>query len=229
MTYSPPVTADPREPRAPKSPVVMGIAGGTGSGKTTVATKIVASLPIGQAIMLQHDWYYRDLGHLPFEERTKINFDEPASLESELLISHLCALREGRAVDCPQYDFATHTRAKTVRRVEPCPIIVVEGILLFATPALRELFDLRLFVDTDDDIRLMRRIKRDILHRGRDIESIQRQYYNTVRVMHQVHVAPNKRYAHLVIPEGGENREAVDVIVSNLLYGLGRLEAKTST
>lgn len=205
------------------APYLIGIAGGTGSGKTTVADKIVEGLPTGCAVVIQHDWYYRDFSDLPWERRVRVNFDEPAALENELLVAHLKALKAGRTVECPQYDFATHTRKDETHPVEPASIIVVEGILLFAVPALRDRFDLRLFVDTDDDIRLMRRIKRDILHRGRDIESIQRQYYRTVRPMHLKHVAPTRQAAHLVILEGGRNREAIDVIVGRLLYALFKI------
>jgi len=212
------------EPIRSRGPVVIGIAGGTGSGKTTVATKIVEALPSGEAVMIQHDCYYRDLSHLPFEDRVKINFDEPRALENDLLMAHLAQLRKGERVDIPQYDFGTHSRARDVRVIEPATILVVEGILLFAVPGLRKMFDLRLFVDTDDDIRLMRRIRRDILHRGRDIDAIQKQYYETVRPMHQQHVAPTKRYAHLVIPEGGDNKEAVDVIVGRMLYTLWNMK-----
>lgn len=204
------------------SVLVLGIAGGTGSGKTTVATKIVEKLPPGQAVMLQHDWYYRDNAHLSLEERKRVNYDEPAALESELLVAHLQALRSWQPVECPQYDFANHTRSTQRRSLSPHRILVVEGILLYAVPALREMFDLRFFVDTDDDIRLMRRIKRDLIHRGRDIRSIQAQYYDTVRPMHLLHVAPSKQHAHLIIPEGGENRQAVDVIVGRLLHALAR-------
>jgi uridine kinase len=200
--------------------MLIGIAGGTGSGKTTVAHKILERMPPGEAALIEYDWYYKDHTELSFEEKGKLNFDEPAALESALLIEHLEALRAGRAVDCPQYDFATHSRKAETRLVAPCRIIVVEGILAFAVPALRELFDLRLFIDTDDDIRLMRRIKRDITKRGRDIGSIQDQYYHTVRPMHRLHVAPSKDHAHLIVPEGGENRAALDVIVGCLLYGL---------
>jgi len=216
----------PQEPNDPIPPVLIGIAGGTGSGKTTVANRVVHAIPKGLAVMMQHDWYYRDQSRLEFEARTRINYDEPAALENELLEAHLRALKSGTAVECPRYDFAQHTRSPVTHRVEPCRIVVVEGILLFAVPELRELFDLRLFVDTDDDIRLMRRIKRDITHRGRDIESIQKQYYETVRPMHARHVAPSKRYAHLIIPEGGENREAVDVIVGRLLYTLSGIDGR---
>jgi uridine kinase len=210
----------PNSHDAPLPVTIIGIAGGTGSGKTTVATKIVEKLPRGQAVMLQHDWYYRDNAHLSLDERRHVNYDEPAALENELLVEHLRALRSLQAVDCPQYDFANHTRSAERRRIEPHRIVVVEGILLFAVRALREMFDLRFFVDTDDDIRLMRRIKRDIVQRGRDIKSIQAQYYETVRPMHLLHVAPSKQHAHLIIPEGGENRQAVDVIVGRLRYTL---------
>lgn len=200
--------------------MLIGIAGGTGSGKTTVAHAVLERLPRGEAALIEHDWYYRDHPELAFEQRARLNFDEPDALENELLVAHLRELKEGRAVECPQYDFATHSRKAETRRVAPCRIVVVEGILTFAVPALRALFDLRLFVDTDDDIRLMRRIKRDIVRRGRDIGSIQDQYYDTVRPMHRLHVAPSKEHAHLIIPEGGENRAALDVIVGCLLYGL---------
>ena len=205
-------------------PVLVGIAGGTGSGKTTVAKKILEQMPPGEAALVQHDWYYRDHPELSLEQRERLNYDEPEALENDLLVAHLVQLREGRAVECPQYDFGTHSRQSETVRTEPCRIVVVEGILAFAVPTLRELFDLRLYVHTDDDIRLMRRIRRDILQRGRDINSIQSQYYDTVRPMHRMHVAPNREHAHLIIPEGGENRHAVDVIVSCLLWGLSSVE-----
>jgi len=200
--------------------MLIGIAGGTGSGKTTVAHKILERMPASEAALIEHDWYYRDHPGLSFEEKGRLNFDEPAALENSLLIRHLKDLKEGRAIECPQYDFATHARKAETKSVAPCRIVVVEGILVFAVKELRELFDLRLFIDTDDDIRLMRRIKRDITKRGRDIGSIQDQYYHTVRPMHRLHVAPSKDFAHLIVPEGGENRAALDVIVGCLLYGL---------
>ncbi|MCA9564220.1 MAG: uridine kinase [Myxococcales bacterium] len=210
--------------KADWSPVVIGIAGGTGSGKTTVARKVAEKMPDGTAILIQHDWYYHDLAHLEPEERAKFNFDQPKALDNDLLVSHLRALRSGEPVQAPQYDFSTHTRKAETLTLKPAEIIVVEGILLFAIPQLRDMFALRLFVDTDDDIRLMRRIKRDIIHRGRDIVSIQRQYYDTVRPMHLAHVGPTKRFAHLVIPEGGENKIAVDVIVGRLLFTLAKMQ-----
>ena len=201
-------------------PLILGIAGGTGSGKTTVAEKIARALPEGRAVVIQHDWYYLDRSHLSPEERALINFDEPAALDNGRLLEDLAALREGRAAACPQYDFATHTRHRDARLVPPHPIVVVEGILLFAIPAVCDAFDLRLFVDTDDDIRLLRRIRRDIEERGRDIGSIEAQYRKSVRPMHELHVAPSRRHAHLIIPEGGENEPALDVIVGKLLYML---------
>src|SRR5882724_7260817 len=200
-----------------RAPLLIGIAGGTGSGKTTLATRLLSELG-GEVAMLEHDWYYRDRSGVSEAEREDINYDEPAALENALLAAHLGELRAGRAIAYPQYDFATHTRKVTTRAVAPARIVAVEGILLFAIPELCEAFDLRIFVDTDDDIRLMRRISRDIVDRKRDIASIEHQYYFTVRPMHVLHVAPSKRHAHLVVPEGGENAQALDVIVGRLKY-----------
>jgi uridine kinase len=205
----------------PVTPALIGIAGGTGSGKTTVASRIVEALPPGRALLLQQDSYYRDRSHLSPAERALINFDEPDALENELLAAHLGRLRAGQPVEAPVYDFASHTRRPQSRRLDPCAIVVVEGILLFAVPAVRDLFDLRLFVDTPDDVRLLRRIKRDLLERQRDIASIEAQYLSTVRAMHELHVAPTRRHAHLIIPEGGENAQALEVIVGRLLQMLG--------
>jgi uridine kinase len=202
-------------------PLVIGIAGGTGSGKTTVAAKIAGSLPPDQAAVIQHDWYYLDRSHLTEDARAKINFDEPDALDNARLLADLSALKEGRPAVCPQYDFASHTRLREGRSVPPHPIVIVEGILLFAIPEVRDAFDLRIFVDTDDDIRLLRRIRRDIEDRGRDIGSIEAQYRATVRPMHLLHVAPSRRHAHLIIPEGGENAPALDVIVGRLRYLIG--------
>jgi uridine kinase len=198
--------------------MLIGIAGGTGSGKTTVALKLAEALPSGRTALIQHDWYYRDRGHLPFAERTALNFDEPDALENDLLLADLLRLKSGQPIQCPQYDFATHTRRSERQVVAPAPIMLVEGILLFAIPALRDAFDLRLFVDTDDDVRVLRRVRRDIQDRGRDIASIESQYLGTVRRMHLQHVAPSRAHAHLIIPEGGENVPALDVIVGRLLY-----------
>jgi uridine kinase len=200
-----------------RQPLLIGIAGGTGSGKTTLARSIESALA-GHVVLLEHDWYYRDRSGLSEAERANLNYDEPAALESDLLVQDLAELRAGLEVDCPQYDFSTHTRRSESRRVTPASIVVVEGILLFAVPELRDAFDLRIFVDTDDDIRLMRRIRRDIIERGRDITAIEAQYHATVRPMHLLHVAPSKRFSHLIVPEGGENAEALDVIVGRLKY-----------
>jgi uridine kinase len=200
-----------------RTPLLIGVAGGTGSGKTTLAQRIEAALP-NDVTLLEQDSYYRDRSHLSAAERASVNYDEPAALENDLLAAHLAALRSGQAIDSPDYDFATHTRRPEKRAITPSSIIVVEGILLFAVRELRESFDLRIFVDTDDDIRLMRRIRRDIVDRGRDIADIERQYHDTVRPMHLLYVAPSKRFAHLIVPEGGENAEALDVIVGRLRY-----------
>ncbi len=200
-----------------RAPLVVGIAGGTGSGKSTLAARLVSELA-GDVALLEHDWYYRDRSSLPLSEREEVNYDEPDALDNALLAQHLAELRAGRAVECPEYDFATHTRRAATRRVEAASIVAVEGILLFAIPELCAAFDLRIFVDTDDDIRLLRRITRDLVDRQRDIASIEHQYYATVRPMHLLHVAPSKRQAHLVVPEGGENAQALDVIVGRMKY-----------
>lgn len=197
--------------------LLLGIAGGTGSGKTTLAAKIGDALGEGSTL-ISHDWYYLDRAGYTPEQREAINYDEPAALDNVLLRQHLDELRQSRAVECPQYDFATHTRREKKIAVPARHVIVVEGILLFAVPELRDVFDLRLFVDTDDDIRLIRRIRRDVVDRGRDLRSVEQQYYGTVRPMHLLHVAPSKQHAHLVVPEGGENAQALDVIVGRLRY-----------
>jgi len=197
-------------------PLVVGIAGGTGSGKTTVAHKLASAMPPGRCVTIEHDSYYCDQGHLPFEERAKINYDHPASLESSLLAVHLGDLRAGRAVEIPIYDFATHTRRSDTRRVTPANVIIVEGILVFTDQVLREHMDIKIFVDTDSDIRLIRRIRRDLEQRGRSFQSVRDQYYATVRPMHLEHVEPSKRWADLIVPEGGDNKVALDVLLGQL-------------
>ncbi len=197
-------------------PLVVGIAGGTGSGKTTVANKLAHAMPPGRCVSIEHDAYYKDQSHLPLDERARVNYDHPSSLDSALLAEHLRELRAGRGVDVPVYDFTNHTRRADTRRVEPAPVIVVEGILVFVEAALRELMDVKIFVDTDPDIRLMRRIRRDLEHRGRSFQSIRDQYYATVRPMHLEHVEPTKRWADLIVPEGGDNRVALDVLLGKL-------------
>lgn len=198
------------------APLVVGIAGGSGSGKTTVAHKLAAAMPAGRCATIEHDAYYRDQGGLPLAERAVINYDHPASLESDLLARHLRMLREGETVDVPIYDFANHTRARETRRVAPARVIIVEGILVFTEAVLREQFDIKIFVDTDSDIRLIRRIRRDLEQRGRTFQSVRDQYYATVRPMHLEHVEPSKRWADLIVPEGGDNKVALDVLLGQL-------------
>lgn len=199
------------------SPLVIGIAGGTGSGKTTIAQAIASGLPVESISLIEHDSYYRDRPDLTYEERSALNFDHPDSLETELLVEHLRALRAGEAVEVPQYDFTRHQRATTTTHTPPTPIIIVEGILVFVDAGLRDLLDIKLFVDTDADIRVFRRVRRDIEQRGRTFASIREQYYRTVRPMHLEYVAPSKRWADIIIPEGGDNRVALDLVLSRLL------------
>ena len=181
-----------------------------------MAHKLAAAMPAGRCVSIEHDAYYLDQSHLPAEERAKINFDHPASLESSLLIEHLRTLRAGSPVEVPIYDFANHVRRPETREVLPARVIVVEGILVFTDPALRALMDIKIFVDTDPDIRLMRRIRRDLEQRGRTFQSVRDQYYATVRPMHIEHVEPTKRWADLIIPEGGNNHVALDVLLGQL-------------
>ncbi|MBV8762652.1 MAG: uridine kinase [Deltaproteobacteria bacterium] len=197
-------------------PLIVGIAGGTGSGKTTVAHKLAAAMPPDRCVTIEHDAYYFDQSHLPPDERATVNYDHPASLESSLLAEHLRQLRAGRAVDVPIYDFATHSRRKDTKHVVPAPVVIVEGILVFVEAGLRDLMDIKIFVDTDADIRLMRRIRRDLEHRGRSFESVRHQYYATVRPMHIEHVEPSKRWADLIVPEGGDNKVALEVLLGQL-------------
>jgi uridine kinase len=197
-------------------PLVVGIAGGTGSGKTTVAHKLEAAMPPGRCVTIEHDAYYRDQGHLEPDARARVNYDHPDSLESSLLAQHLRELRAGCAIDVPIYDFSTHTRRAETRHVAPTRVIIVEGILVFVEPAVREQLDIKIFVDTDADIRLIRRIRRDLEQRGRTFQSVRDQYYATVRPMHLEHVEPSKRWADLIVPEGGGNRVALDVLLGKL-------------
>lgn len=196
--------------------LLVGIAGGTGSGKTTIARKIAGGLPKERITIIEHDSYYRDLSHLDEEARAKVNFDHPDSLETELLIHHLTELKEGRSVELPVYDFKHHARSPESHVAHPTPVVIVEGILVFADAALCERLDMKIFVDTDADIRIFRRIRRDVEQRGRTFESIREQYYKTVRPMHLAFVEPSKRVADLIIPEGGKNHVALDLIVTKL-------------
>ena len=200
--------------------LVIGIAGGTGSGKTTFANSLAAALPPDSIAIIDHDSYYKDRPELSFEERQKINYDHPDALEDSLLISHLDVLRAGKPVEIPQYDFTRHARLQETRRVDPAPVVVVEGILVFVDEALRQRLDVKIFVDTDADIRVFRRIRRDIEQRGRTFQSIREQYYRTVRPMHLQFVEPSKRWADLIIPEGGNNHVALDLIIGKLRHVL---------
>jgi uridine kinase len=198
-------------------PLVMGIAGGSGSGKTTVAQRVAAALPPGSVSIVEHDAYYRDRTDLSYDERCQLNFDHPESLETELLGEHLAALRRGERVDVPVYDFKTHRRAAESRVVMPTPVVILEGILVFVEERLRDQLDFKIFVDTDPDIRAFRRIRRDIEKRGRTFESIREQYYRTVRPMHLQFVEPSKRWADLILPEGGDNRVGIDMVIALVL------------
>lgn len=196
--------------------IVFGVAGGTGSGKTTIARQIVQAVHQTQVAYLPHDAYYRDNPHLSFEERTRINYDHPDSLQTELLVEHIQQLLAGQAVSMPVYDFNLHRRTDDTIRVEPRPIILVEGILVFGHRELRELMDIRVYVEVDADVRVLRRIERDMVERGRSLDSIVRQYLETVRPMHLQFVEPSKRYADVIIPEGGSNEVAMAMVASRL-------------
>lgn len=197
-------------------PIVIGVAGGTGSGKTTVSQQILERIGSQQIAFLQHDSYYCEESHLPLVERAKRNYDHPESLDTPLLVEHLLRLRRGEAVAVPVYDFATYSRGDEPRMVMPAPVVLVEGILIFAEASLRELMDIRIFVDTDADIRFIRRLRRDIFERGRSLDSVVEQYLGTVRPMHLEFVEPSKRYAHLIVPEGGRNQVAMEMIISRI-------------
>lgn len=200
-------------------PLIIGIAGGSGSGKTTIAQKVRATLAQeagsqgGDSVtMIEHDAYYRDRADLSFEERSQLNFDHPDALETSLLVEHLRALQAGESVDIPIYDFKHHRRSGEVRHVSPVPVVIVEGILVFVEAALRDELDVKIYVDTDSDIRAFRRIRRDIEQRGRTFDSVREQYYKTVRPMHLLFVEPSKRYADVILPEGGDNRVGVELV-----------------
>jgi uridine kinase len=197
-------------------PIVIGVAGGTGSGKTTVASSILDRVGAEHITYIAHDAYYRDLSHLPDRLRAQVNFDHPDSLETELLVEHLKKLRSGEPVEIPIYDFTTHTRTDRTQRVEVAPVVIVEGILVFVEPELRRLFDVKIYIDTDADVRFIRRLRRDIEERGRTIESVCEQYLSTVRPMHLEFVEPSKRYADVIIPEGGFNEVAIEMVAARL-------------
>ena len=208
-------------------PVVIGIAGGSGSGKTTVLNRIIGEFGPDPIAVLDHDAYYRDLSHLSPEKRARFNFDHPGALETELMTEHLDALIEGKAIEKPVYDFTTHTRAEETETVEPRPVIIIEGILVLAESSLEERMDIKIYVDAADDIRLMRRIRRDLQERGRSIEGILRQYERTVRPMHLEFVEPSKREADIIIPRGGHNQVAIQMVMSRIQELLRSVENGT--
>ena len=204
--------------------LVIGIAGGTGSGKTTLMKNLIQRFE-GAVTVLSHDNYYKRHDELPLEQRSQLNYDEPDALETDLMARHLDLLRQGIAIDCPVYDFTNHNRSDETVRIEPNPVIIVEGILIFENQPLRELMDIRIFVDTDADIRLCRRIKSDVNKRGRTLESVLMQYQQTVKPMHEKYVEPSKRFAHIVVPEGGKNTVALDMVTGRILRHLTEVEA----
>ena len=199
--------------------LVIGIAGGTGSGKTTLMKNLIEEFQ-NNVTILSHDNYYKRHDELTYEERCKLNYDEPAALETALMAAHLEQLRQGQAIDCPVYDFTQHNRSDETLRIEPRKVIIVEGILIFENQPLRDLMDIRVFVDTDADVRLCRRIKRDVNKRGRSLESVLQQYQETVKPMHEMYVEPSKKYANIIVPEGGKNYVALDMIRGRILRHL---------
>jgi len=196
--------------------LIIGIAGGSGSGKTTVVKKIIESLPSNSVSVISQDSYYRDSGHLSSEKRSKINFDHPSSIEFKLLVNHIDQLKEGKTIDMPIYSYLTCTRAKETMPVNPKKVIIVEGILILANQSLRKRLDIKVFVDADDDDRLMRIIWRDIEERGRSFKEVLDHYERFVKPMHLLFIEPNKRYADIIIPQGGENQIAIDILTSKI-------------
>jgi uridine kinase len=204
----------PRDKTTTRAPLVIGVAGGSGSGKTTVVRRIVDSLGDTEVTVLEHDRYYRDRNDLRLEERAALNYDHPDSLETDLLVAHVHALRQGHAVQVPVYDFARHARQPSTERVEPRRAIIIEGILIYTDAALRRLMDVKVFVDTDDDTRFIRRLQRDIAERGRTVQSVIDQYLGTVKPMHLEFVEPSKRYADIIVPQGGHNAVATEMLLT---------------
>ena len=208
--------------------MIIGVAGGTGSGKTTVSEAILDRVGRDRIAYLQHDSYYRDRSELPPEERARVNFDHPDALETELMVEHLKALQRGRAVEVPVYDFTRHVRRDETRTLHPRPVVLVEGILVLAEESLRRQMDVKLYVDTDADLRFIRRLRRDISERDRTLDSVVEQYLDDVRPMHLEFVEPSKRYADLIIPEGGFNTVALDAVVAQVERLLDREEERAA-
>ena len=198
------------------TPTIIGVAGGSGSGKTTVVREIVRALGGETVAVMHHDSYYRDWPDLDIEQRAAVNYDHPDALETELMVRHVQRLLEGQAVDVPVYDFQQHRRTGETVRVVPADVVIVDGILIFADADLRELMDIKVFVDTDADLRLVRRLRRDIQERGRELDSVLEQYQRTVRPMHLEFVEPSKRWADVIVPRGGHNRVALDMLVTKV-------------
>ncbi len=208
------------------APIIIGVCGGSGSGKTTVSQAILDRVGAERIAFIQHDSYYRDLSHLSYEERTRVNFDHPDSLDNDLLVEHLDALCRGASIQVPIYDFVRHNRRSESQRVEPHSVVLVEGILIFADKALRERMNVKIYVDADPDLRFIRRLRRDVSERGRSVQSVIDQYLQTVRPMHLEFVEPTKRYADVIIPRGGMNAVAIDMVVARVE---GLLAANTRT
>jgi uridine kinase len=207
--------------------MIIGICGGTGSGKTTLARRIIETVGRENVILVEQDSYYRNLADMPLDERRQANFDHPDSIDSEMLMNHLKRLRLGQSIEMPIYDFKTHTRSDATEHIDPKPVVIVEGILIFAEPRISELLDVKVFVDTPDDIRFIRRLQRDINERGRTVDSVIAQYYTTVRPMHFEFVEPSKRQADIIIPEGANTEIGIEFICSKIreeISGNGRVE-----
>lgn len=202
--------------KSANKPLVIGVSGGSGSGKTSVVQNIYKHFPGKSIVIIEHDSYYKDQSHLNFEERLKTNYDHPLAFDTELLIDHLSKLINNQAIDVPVYDYTNHTRSEDVIHLEPKEVIIVEGIMVLVDKALRELMDIKIYVDTDDDIRIIRRIKRDMQERGRSLDSVIDQYTSVVKKMHQQFVEPSKRYADIIIPEGSENQVAIDLVTNKI-------------
>lgn len=207
--------------------IIIGIAGGTGSGKTTLADKLVNSFGREEVSILRHDAYYKRHDNMTFEERCKLNYDHPDAFDNDLLVEHILDLKEGKSIEMPVYDYTIHNRSDETITVEPAPVVILEGILIFAEPTLCDLMDIKVFVDTDADVRILRRIIRDVNERGRSLDNIIRQYLTTVKPMHEQFVEPSKRRADVIIPDGGQNRVALEMLIQRVSSQLMRYRAES--